>query len=227
MSRLHVDSVTKTFHEKKILQDIFLSCDVGEIVGLLGRNGTGKSTLLKIIFGVVPADYSFIRFGEKVMKTQWDRKNNIAYLPQYSFLPKNIKIAQLAKLFCKENHQNSELLDRFSEEKIKNLSAGEARLIEILFIIYSDAKIALLDEPFHSLSPKIISIIKEEIKKLKTEKGFIISDHQYNDVLEISDKNVLLVNRSLQVIKDLTDLKFHKYIFVKNRSLKIIFVALN
>ena len=108
------------------------------------------------------------------------------------------------------------MLAGFSEEKIKNLSVGEARLIEILFIIYSDAKIALLDEPFHSLSPKIISIIKEEIKeeikKLKTEKGFIISDHQYEDVLEISDKNALLVNGSLQVIEDLTDLKFHKYI---------------
>lgn len=216
MSRLHVDSIRKTYHEKKILRDIFLSCEDGEIVGLLGRNGTGKSTLLQIIFGVVSADFSFVRFGEKVMKTQWDRKNIIAYLPQYSFLPKNIKIAQLAKLFCNKNHRNSELLAGFSEEKIKNLSVGEARLIEILFIIYSDAKIALLDEPFHSLSPKIISIIKEEIKeeikKLKTEKGFIISDHQYEDVLEISDKNALLVNGSLQVIEDLTDLKFHKYI---------------
>ena len=107
MSRLHVDSIRKTYHEKKILQDIFLSCEVGEIVGLLGRNGTGKSTLLQIIFGVLSADFSFVRFGEKVMKTQWDRKNIIAYLPQYSFLPKNIKIAQLAKLFCNKNHQNS------------------------------------------------------------------------------------------------------------------------
>lgn len=212
MSRLHVDSVRKSFQGKKILQDIFLSCDVGEIVGLLGRNGSGKSTLLQIIFGSVSADYSFVRFGENVMKSQRDRKNQIAYLPQHSFLPKNIKIKKLAKIFCNENYKKSEFLKQFLEEKINNLSAGEVRIIEILFILFSDAKIILLDEPFHSLSPKTISFIKEEIQKLKIEKGFIISDHQYEEVLSISNRNLLLVNGSLKAIENKADLKFHKYI---------------
>jgi ABC-type cobalamin/Fe3+-siderophores transport system ATPase subunit len=62
---------------------------------LLGRNGTGKSTLLKIIFGTEKGDSQFIRVDDKVLQNQMDRKGRIAYLPQYSFLPKGIKIKNL------------------------------------------------------------------------------------------------------------------------------------
>jgi lipopolysaccharide export system ATP-binding protein len=60
MSGLHVDSVRKDFGIRRVLNDVFLSCEVGEIVGLLGRNGSGKSSLLKIVFGSCAADYKFV-----------------------------------------------------------------------------------------------------------------------------------------------------------------------
>jgi len=137
-------------------------------------------------------------------------------LPPHSFLPKNVKIKTLLKLFCDEENQRKlkdlEIIKMFLDESPKNLSGGELRMIEILLIIFSKAEIILLDEPFANLSPKLVSQIKTHISELKSHKGFIISDHNHQDILDISDRNLLLVNGSLKNIQDLTDLKFHKYI---------------
>ncbi len=102
------------------------------------------------------------------MQKQSDRKNRIAYLPQHSFLPKNVKIKKVINLVC--NQENAEklcdlnLIQSFLNETPKSLSGGELRLVEILLIINSKAEFILLDEPFHSLSPKIITEIRTVIK---------------------------------------------------------------
>ena len=65
MSKLHVDSVVKSYQNRPILIDIFLACETGEIVGLLGRNDCGKSTLLKIVFGSLYPDHRFVRIDDR------------------------------------------------------------------------------------------------------------------------------------------------------------------
>lgn len=215
MSKLHIDSITRSFGEKDILKDIYLSCETGTISGLLGRNGSGKSTLFQIIFGTIKGETSYIKLNNTILKNQSDRKNRIAYLPQYSFLPKNIKIRKLIDLFCdKENSakiSQSEFIQPFLNETPNTLSEGELRIVEVLLIIYSKAKFILLDEPFYSLSPKVVTEIKTIIKQ-QTHKGFIISDHQYHDVLDISDDIFLLSDTYLKPIKDLTELKRFNYL---------------
>lgn len=206
MSRLHIDSVTKSFGSKKILQDIYLSCETGKITGLLGRNGEGKSTLLQIIFGTVKGDTQFIRFDHSILNTLFDRKNRITYLPQQSFLPKNTKVKSLISLFC--DKKNAEelfslvLIQPFLNETAKNLSHGEKRLIEILLVIYSNSDFSLLDEPFYGLSPKFIEEVKFLIQQQSKRKGFIISDLQYHYVLSISNDIYLLSDTHLKLIKD-------------------------
>ncbi|MNU15411.1 Lipopolysaccharide export system ATP-binding protein LptB [compost metagenome] len=215
MSKLHIDSITISFGEKDILKDIYLNCKTGNISGLLGRNGSGKSTLFQIVFGSIKADTQYIKFNNMILQNQFDRKNKIAYLPQYSFLPRNIKIKNLIKLFCdKENSakiSQSKLVQPFFYETPNTLSSGELRIVEVLLIIYSKAEFILLDEPFHSLSPKVVAEIKTIIKQ-QTDKGFVISDHQYHDVLDISDDIFLLSDGHLKPIKDLTELKRFNYL---------------
>ncbi len=92
MSTLHVDSVTKSFGEKKILQDVYLTCKIGQIIGILGRIGQGKSTLLQIIFGIINGDTQFIKFNNTVLTKQSQRKEKIAYLPQRPSFPKNVRV---------------------------------------------------------------------------------------------------------------------------------------
>lgn len=137
-------------------------------------------------------------------------------MPQYSFLPKNVKVENLIKLFC--NHENAkklrdlDLIKPFLNETVRRLSSGEVRLLEVLLIIHSSAEFILLDEPFHSLSPKIVSFVKGLIKEQSKVKGFIISDHLYQDVLDISDEVYLLAESYLKPIKDLTELKRFNYL---------------
>jgi len=216
MSTLHVDSITKSFGKKKVLQDVYLGCKTGEIVGILGRNGIGKSTLFQIIFGILKSETQYVKFNDFILKNQSHRKNRISYLPQSSFLPKNIKIKKLIALFCDDENSakllNTELLKSFIDEIPRNLSGGELRILEVLLIIYSKAEFILLDEPFHSVSPKIVSKIKTIIKEESKNKGFLISDHQYQDVLHISDNIYLLSDARLKPLQDLTELQRFNYL---------------
>ena len=216
MNSLHIDSITKSFGEKKILQDVYLFCETGNIASILGRNGCGKSTLFQIIFGTLKGDTQYIKLNDIILKNQFDRKNRIAYLPQYSFLPKNVKVEKLIKLFCNDNNFKKlidlNLIEPLINLTPKKLSGGELRLLEVLLIIYSSAEFILLDEPLHSLSPKIVSIVKNLIREQSQFKGFIISNHLYQDVLDISDEVYLLSGSYLKPIKDLTELKTFNYL---------------
>lgn len=214
--KLHIDSIEKSFGEKKILKDIFISCEIGEIVGILGRNGSGKSTLLEIIFGTISAENKFVKVGKKVIKNSFDNKNLIHYLPQTHFLPYHLKIKTIINLFC--NNEDSTIISenpiikKFLNEKPKNLSGGEKRLIEILILLYSDCKFLILDEPFHSLSPKLIDELKTIIKEQSHKKGIIITDHQYVNVMEISNRIILLKDGTTKNINGIDDLKQNGYL---------------
>lgn len=216
MSRLHADSITKSFGGKQVLSDIYLGCETGTVTALLGRNGTGKSTLLKIIFGTVKGDSQYIRVDDKILQNQADRKGRIAYLPQYSFLPKGIKIKNLIPLFCNQENAGKlvvlELLKPLLNETCRNLSGGEKRIAETLLILYSDSKFILLDEPFSGLSPKLTAEMQRIIKEEAKYKGIVISDHRFQDVLDISDEVYLLSGSHVKQIKNLKELEQHNYL---------------
>lgn len=210
MSKLHIDSVAKSYDNKVILSDIFISCEKGEIKGLIGRNGSGKSTLLKIVFGTEKAESKFVRIGNKVIKTISDGRNLINYLPQDNFLPNNISIKSLINMFLeKENRKivlENEYVKPLLNKKNQDLSGGEKRIIEILLIIHSNAEFILLDEPFNGVSPIVRDYIMGYIKKMKSSKGYIITDHDYENVINLADKIVYLQNGYLKEIKDKSEL---------------------
>ncbi|KZS40606.1 ABC transporter ATP-binding protein [Aquimarina aggregata] len=210
MSKLHIDSLTKSYNNKIILSDVFISCKKGEIKGLIGLNGSGKSTLLKIIYGAEKADSKFVRVGNKIIKNVYDGRNLISYLPQDSFLPNNISIKSLINLFLqKENRPiviENEYVKPLLNKKNQDLSGGEKRIIEILLTIHSNAKYILLDEPFNGVSPIIKDYIIEYIKKMKLLKGYIVTDHDYENVINLADKIVYLQNGYLKEINDKKEL---------------------
>ncbi len=210
MSKIHIDSITKSYNNKVILSDIFISCEKGEIKGLIGRNGSGKSTLLKIVFGTEKAESKFVRVGNKVIKNISDGRNLINYLPQDNFLPDNISIKSLINLFLqKENRKivlENEYVKPLLNKKNQDLSGGERRIIEILLIIHSNAEFILLDEPFNGVSPIMRDYIIEYIKKMKSSKGYIITDHDYENVINLADSIVYLQSGFLKEIKDKIEL---------------------
>jgi len=210
MKTLHIDSVRKTYQNKVILSDIYLACKTGEIVGLLGRNGSGKSTLLKIIFGSERADNKFVRVGNRIIRNISVGRNLVNYLPQENFLPRGVRIRTLFELFL-SSKRNKHILEHDYVQPLLNkkndeLSGGEKRIVEILMLIHSNADFILLDEPFNGLSPKLRDYICEYIKLLAPTKGFIISDHDYTNIINLSDRIVVLKDGYLREIKDKAEL---------------------
>ncbi|WP_239780664.1 ATP-binding cassette domain-containing protein [Tenacibaculum finnmarkense] len=192
------------------MSDVFISCEKGEIKGLIGRNGSGKSTLLKIIFGTEKPKSKFIKVGDKIIKNISDGRGLINYLPQHSFLPNNISVRSIINLFLqKENREivlKNEYVKSLLNKNSQVLSSGERRLVEILLIIHSSAKFILLDEPFSGVSPIIREYLIEYIRKFKTSKGFIITDHNYENVINLADNIMYLQNGVLKKINDKSEL---------------------
>lgn len=193
---LHVDSITKSFDLNRVLSDVYMACETGEIIGLLGKNGSGKSTLLKIIFGSLAADSKFIRLNDELLSSISSHKGRIQYLPQQPFLPALSKVKNLIKIFCTNEKEvflcSHPFIKKFLNQRVNQLSGGEQRLLELMLLIHSQAAFVLIDEPFNGVAPIYKEEIKEAIKRESKDKGFIITDHDYRNILTISSHFVLL-----------------------------------
>jgi lipopolysaccharide export system ATP-binding protein len=212
---LKVDSVQLAFNERKILQNVHLECRQGEVMGLLGRNGSGKSSLLKIIFGTLQASYKYVSIDGTFIHKGYHH-NRIAYLPQHEYLPNNIKINKLAKMLVDENFwidfTQLNIYKLHSHKTPAQLSGGELRQLEMLMIIHSKADFILLDEPFTHISPIQADEFKPLIRACAKRKGIMVTDHQYYNILEVSDKVILLKDGCTKHITNKDELISYGYI---------------
>src|SRR3954471_9444247 len=95
---LEADSIQLAFGERTILSDVYLKCETGKITGLLGRNGQGKSCLMKIIHGTMPLEKS-VRFDKQSHYQPFKRPDLLLYLPQFNFIPKQLNLTRVFKDF--------------------------------------------------------------------------------------------------------------------------------
>ena len=215
-SILEIDSVRKEYSGRVILSDIYLKCKTGDIIGLFGRNGTGKSTLLKIVFGIEEADNQFVKVDELVLGIQSKTSQQISYLSQDTFLPNHLTVLQLIRLSLDKSKlidfENDHILRPLLLQKISFLSGGELRYLEIKLLLNLPSKFILLDEPFNGLSPLLIEHITEMIKLFSKSKGIIITDHNYLEVLSVSNRFFLLNDGCLAEINGEEDLHRRGYL---------------
>ncbi len=189
----------------KILSDIYLHCETGKITGLLGKNGSGKSSLLKIIYGCLKPSVKSIRFDTKMITTQLVYPHLIRYLPQHNFIPGSLSLRRVFRDFhvgIDEFGNNfPEFRNKFSF-CMNDLSGGEIRLIELYIILRSKSQFVMLDEPFTHMMPlyfeKITAIMTEE----KRHKGILITDQIYSLVVGSSDHVYVLSNGKTYRIPD-------------------------
>lgn len=209
-STLEIDSVQKRFNEKVVLTDVYLKCETGDIIGLLGRNGSGKSTLLKIIFGIQHADNKFIRVDGLVKNKTSKLLQDISYLPQDNFIPNNFSVRKAVSLSIKKENIDTfykdEMIASIKEKYIKELSGGELRYLEIKLILSNTSKFVLLDEPYNGLSPVMAEKTNELIKLNSKNKGIIITDHNYEKVINVATKLILMKEGKIHHLKDKMEL---------------------
>ena len=207
---LEIDSVIKSFGEKQVLTDIYLKCETGDILAMLGRNGTGKSTFLKILFGTLTADRKFIRIDGKIYDTPYKTKNELCYLPQHEFLPRHLRVDKAVNFYLgkelSETFLDDTFLLQFRKNKISDISGGELRYLEVKLLLSTKSKFVLLDEPFNGISPVIIESIKDLIKEASLTKGIILTDHDYRTALDVANRYCLLFDGGIKKIIDKNEL---------------------
>jgi len=209
-----VDSVSLRYGTRPILNGCYLQVEDGEVLGLLGRNGSGKSSLLKLIFGSISAQYLHLKVNGTHLKKPAFKSKDFAYLAQDGFLPWYISVSDVVADFDNE-HQfllQHPLIDKIKLHRIKELSGGEQRFLETLWILSRPVQHLLLDEPFAGISPIAIEFLQEMIRKVGQTKSIILTDHRYRELLAVTDRVVLLHNQDIYPIHSEEDLIFHQYI---------------
>ncbi|WP_037315467.1 ATP-binding cassette domain-containing protein [Salegentibacter sp. Hel_I_6] len=210
-----IDNVELYFAEKQILNGVYLKAETGKIIGILGANGSGKSSLLNISFGSLQPRHKLIRIDKKPYLKPLFKYGIVTYLPQQNFIPPKMKLETCFQLFKVELrdflHDFPEFI-AYKRTKMRELSGGQRRVTEIYIALNSKTKLILLDEPFSHLSPLYIEKIKGILQNKKKEKAIIITDHMYRHILNSSDEIYLLKNGSTKLIDKVSELEDYKYL---------------
>ncbi|HUH32741.1 MAG TPA: ABC transporter ATP-binding protein, partial [Daejeonella sp.] len=178
---LEIDSVSLSFWGRSVLSGCYLKCKAGEVVGLLGRNGSGKSSLLKIMFGSRKADFMHFRINGKIIQKGYTT-GQVAYLPQQHFMLPFLKVSDLFEVFSpfiQERLLAEELLPASMTQRLDELSNGQQRFLEGLWILSQPAEFILLDEPFSAISPFQVEFLQQIIIETGKHKGIVLTDHLY------------------------------------------------
>jgi ABC-type lipopolysaccharide export system ATPase subunit len=208
--KLEVDSIQLEFGQRRILADVYFKCETGSITGLLGRNGQGKTCLMNIVYGSMQVSSKSVRFDDVPIYEAFKRVDLLTYLPQFSFIPSGLT---LKRIFLDFNISFSELKKWFpefegrSKTKINQLSGGQRRLIEVYVIIKSKAQFSMLDEPFSQIMPLHVETIKELLIIEKLNKGFLITDHMYRQIISICDSLYVLNDGKTHLTKSIEDIE--------------------
>jgi lipopolysaccharide export system ATP-binding protein len=208
---LKVQSLEKTYGKKKVVDNITLQVNPGEIVGLLGPNGAGKTTTFYIIAGIINADNGKVFLDEEEITNlpiHMRAKKGIAYLPQEQSIFRRLTVEDNIRLVLEENNYSKDeiesiidqLLHEFQIEGLRNqkasvLSGGEKRRLEIARTLSLSPRFILLDEPFAGVDPILVSDIQNMVVKLKEKGiGIIITDHNVREALKICDRAYVISN---------------------------------
>ncbi|TYA52659.1 ATP-binding cassette domain-containing protein [Formosa maritima] len=218
MNVLEIRNLHKSYKNKIILNNLDLSCKTEDVIGIFGRNGSGKSTLLKIIFGTVKAESAQIKINSKILsQKEIISSKSIGYLPQVTFLPKELKVRDIIPFFYPNGDDQNKIfyapkVSSFEKIKVGHLSIGQLRYLELLLIGNLDHSFLLLDEPFSMIEPLYKEVIKNLLIELKNTKGLIITDHYFDDVLEITTNNFIIKDAEKIEINSKKDLVKFQYL---------------
>ncbi|WP_055448697.1 LPS export ABC transporter ATP-binding protein [Lacinutrix mariniflava] len=207
--KLKAEHLMKSYSGRKVVKDVSLEVNTGEIVGLLGPNGAGKTTSFYMIVGLIkPNGGNIFLEGTNITKYPMYKRaqNGIGYLAQEASVFRKLSIEdnilsvlQLTKLSKKEQlHKMESLIDEFSLGHIRKsrgdlLSGGERRRTEIARALATDPNFILLDEPFAGVDPVAVEDIQRIIARLaKKDIGILITDHNVQETLAITDRTYLM-----------------------------------
>jgi lipopolysaccharide export system ATP-binding protein len=224
-SKLEAAGLTKIYRGRKVVNDVALNLQQGEIVGLLGPNGAGKTTTFYMIVGLIqPLTGRILLDGEDITKlAMYERaRRGIGYLSQEPSIFRKLSvednilaILETLPLSSAERSERLErLLDELSIKRLRHskayaLSGGERRRLEITRALVTDPKFMMLDEPFAGVDPIAVHDIQTIVAGLRHRGiGVLISDHNVEQTLDIVDRAYIMYDGQVTVSGTVRDLVF-------------------
>ncbi len=214
---LECENLSKNYGSVKALDNLTLKIESGKIVGLLGPNGHGKTTLIKTLSGLLSKDKGKVLIDGK--KIGVGTKKIVSYLPERSYLSPEMKIKEVVNFFQefyedfdakKADAMLGELgLDK--ERKLKSLSKGNREKVQLIMVMSRKAKLYLLDEPMGGVDPAARDyILRTIISNYSEDATVIISTHLIQDVEQILDEVVFLKEGKVMLHSDVDELRMEK-----------------
>jgi lipopolysaccharide export system ATP-binding protein len=208
-ARLEVRDLSKRYAKRWVAKAIRLDVHAGEIVGLLGPNGSGKTTTFHMISGFIPPDEGGVWLNGEALKDMpvFQRaKRGIVYLPQESSIFRKLTVRENLLLVLEQlglpaqerEDRAAELMDELgvhglARQKGETLSGGERRRVEIARALVLTPKFLLLDEPFAGIDPIAVLDLQRVIRQLKGRGiGILITDHNVRETLKITDRAYII-----------------------------------
>lgn len=210
MSKLSAKALEKSYKSRKVVNQVSLEVNSGEVVGLLGPNGAGKTTAFYMIVGLIHPESGQISFDDKdITQTPMHARARlgIGYLPQEASVFRKLSVADNIMAILELRHdlttderdqELEKLLDELHVAHIRDsvgysLSGGERRRVEIARALAINPKFILLDEPFAGVDPISVIDIKHIIEHLKMRNiGVLITDHNVRETLDICDRGYIM-----------------------------------
>ena len=212
-------NVTKKFGKLTVLDSINLTCHKGESIALIGPNGSGKTTFIKCLLGMVKPGSGSIIFNQQNINHDWKYRSQIGYMAQTGRFPENMTIAQvidmmkdIRKPFTK--HLDEELFEQFElgkirDKRMRTLSGGTRQKVGACLAFMFSPEVLILDEPTAGLDPLSTEILKAKISKEKKRgKLILITSHVLSDLDEIISQVIYLQDGKLKFHTSFEQLKY-------------------
>lgn len=203
---LEVSRIRKSFGDFTAVRDVSFTVQPGEVVGLLGVNGAGKTTVMSMLLGLITPDSGSIHvFGKDFSKHRLETLRRTNFCTTYAALPSNLKVKHNLRIFArlygvpKPNQKVDELLElleitRLSESITGRLSAGESTRVNLAKALLNDPDLLMLDEPTASLDPDIADKVRKLVRRIQKERSpaILYTSHNMRDIEEVCDRVLFL-----------------------------------
>lgn len=214
---IELKNISKKFGKVQVLNNINLYCKKGECIALIGPNGCGKTSLIKSVLGMVVPNEGDIFFNKKNIKSQFDYRSNIGYMPQIGKYPENMTIGQVIETIKSIRNYPTDIdeyllrafkLESLFTKRMRTLSGGTMQKVGATIAFLFNPDVLILDEPTAGLDPLASEILKEKII-LEKEKGklILITSHILSELDDLVTQIIFMQEGNIIFHKDIEALK--------------------
>ena len=215
---LESTNLSKSFGKLKALDSVSVRMETGQAVSLVGPNGSGKTTFLKCLLGLVLPDSGELTLNGQQILRNWDYRRHIGYMPQIGRYPDNMSVRQVFDMVKEIRRDTFTRLDddlmqafeveKFAHKTMRTLSGGTRQKVSACLAFMFDPDVLVLDEPTAGLDPLASEILKEKVLAEKAKgKIVLVTSHILSDLEELTTDVMYIIEGKVQFYQSINELK--------------------